>query len=349
MIRRSISADETEEIAPVRGRRWAAIAGVLIFGLGAVALGGCGGKAASSSKPVALRVARSVGFGAKIYDVAAGDGALWITSDGAVLRVDPKTGSTVARIAVAGNSLFPIAAGPSAVWVGVLASDKSHGLLVRIDPAMNRVTARISLGVGEPMGIAVAPGTIWVDTDINGGTVYRVDPGDNRVESGPLTVDQAAELAFGGGSLWVGQQMDTSLTRVDAAKNAVIGSPLQLGGENVGAVIYAYGAVWAGDDAQSLFGSGSVVRIDRASQAHGMITIANQDTIDDLASAFGRVWVLSSGNTLQLAEINPATHKLSGPPTPVNGTTDFSGAIAAGDGSLWVITDERTLTELVPR
>ena len=92
-----------------------------------------------------------------------------------------------------------------------------------------------------------------------------------------------------------------------------------------------------------------MVPIDRASQAHGMITIANQDTIDDLASAFGRVWVLSSGNTLQLSEINPATHKLSGPPIPVNGTTDFSAAIAVGDGSLWVITDERTLTELVPR
>ena len=140
MIRRSKSTDETEEIAPARRRGWAAIAGVLIFGLGAVALGGCGGKAASSSK----RVARSVGFEAKIYDVAAGDGALWITSDGALLRVDPKTGSTVASIAVAGNSLFPIAAGPSAVWVGVLASDKSHGLLARIDPATNRVTARMS-------------------------------------------------------------------------------------------------------------------------------------------------------------------------------------------------------------
>jgi YVTN family beta-propeller protein len=219
MIRRSKSTDETEEIAPARRRGWAAIAGVLIFGLGAVALGGCGGKAASSSKPVALRVARSVGFEAKIYDVAAGDGALWITSDGALLRVDPKTGSTVASIAVAGNSLFPIAAGPSAVWVGVLASDKSHGLLVRIDPATNRVTARISLGAGEPMGIAVGPGTIWVDTDINGGTVYRVDAGGNRVESGPLTVDQAAELAFGGGSLWVGQLRGAHRSRFEGARH----------------------------------------------------------------------------------------------------------------------------------
>ncbi len=349
MIRRSKSRHESEGIAPGRGRGRAAIVGVLILGLGSVAMGGCGGGSANAPKPVALRVARSVGFGAKIYDVAAGDDALWVTSDGAVLRVDPKTGSQVARIAVAGDSLFPIAAGPSAVWVGVLASDKSHGLLVRIDPATNRVIARISLGVGEPMGIAVAPGTIWVDTDINGGTVYRVNPSDDRVASGPLTVDQAAELAIGGGSLWVGQQMATSVTRVDAANNAVIGSPLQLGGENIGAVMYADGAVWTGDDAQSLFGSGSVIRIDPASQTQHMITIANQDTIDALASAFGRVWVLSSGNTLQLAEINPATHELSGPPIPVNGTTDYSGAIAAGDGGLWVITDEGTLTEFVPR
>ena len=116
------------------------------------------GKAASSSKPVALRVARSVGFEAKIYDVAAGDGALWITSDGALLRVDPKTGSTVASIAVAGNSLFPIAAGPSAVWVGVLASDKSHGLLARIDPATNRVTARMS----APSFTRTVPSTLGV-------------------------------------------------------------------------------------------------------------------------------------------------------------------------------------------
>jgi DNA-binding beta-propeller fold protein YncE len=348
MIRRTKSTPEAREISPAGKRAWAAFAGVLIAGLGALALGGCGGTSATPSKPVALRIAQSVSFQAKIYDLAAGDGALWITSDGAVLRVDPKTGSTVARIPVAGDSLYPIAVGPSAVWVGVLANDKSHGLLVGIDPATNRVATTISLGVGEPMGIAVAPGTIWIDTDINGGTVYRVDPQDHRVAGGPLTVDQAGELVLGGGSLWVGQQMDTSVTRIDAAKNAVIGSPLSLGGENIGALVYADGALWAGDDAQSLFGSGSVVRVDPSSQAQSMTTISNQDTIDDLGSAFGRVWVLSSGNTLQLAGIDPATGKLSGPPIPVSGTTDFSGAIGVGEGGLWIITDEHTLTEFVP-
>lgn len=76
--------------------------------------------------------------------IAAGFGALWVTSYGehpALLRVDPASLRVTARtpIGVAGT----VAAGADAVWV---ACGEGEGpSVLRVDPASGRITARVQL------------------------------------------------------------------------------------------------------------------------------------------------------------------------------------------------------------
>jgi YVTN family beta-propeller protein len=92
--------------------------------------------------------------------VAAGNGAVWVTSllDDTVSRIDPATGRSVATIRV-GRGAGAIAAGENAVWV----VNSIDGTVSRIDPSSNRVAATIPVGVGAG-SIAVDSSGVWVTT-----------------------------------------------------------------------------------------------------------------------------------------------------------------------------------------
>ena len=92
--------------------------------------------------------------------IAAGEGAVWVTSllTDQVARIDPATDRIVATIPV-GRGPYAIAAGDGAVWVTSAIDDS----LWRIDPATNRVDARIPLA-GAPRSVAVGAGGVWVTT-----------------------------------------------------------------------------------------------------------------------------------------------------------------------------------------
>ena len=92
--------------------------------------------------------------------VAAGDGAVWVTSllDDTVARIDPVTGRIAATIRV-GRGVAAIAAGGGAVW----AASSIDGTVSRIDPATNRVVATVKVGPGAD-AVAVGSDGVWVTT-----------------------------------------------------------------------------------------------------------------------------------------------------------------------------------------
>ena len=90
--------------------------------------------------------------------IAAGEGAIWVTSllDDTVSRIDPATNRITATIHV-GRGADEIATGEGAVWVTSSIDDT----VTRIDPKTNKVVARVRLD-STPGGIAAGAGGVWV-------------------------------------------------------------------------------------------------------------------------------------------------------------------------------------------
>jgi DNA-binding beta-propeller fold protein YncE len=102
--------------------------------------------------------------------VAVGHSGVWLADpgDSVVLRVDPATNRTVARIPVAGA--HHLAVDEAGVWVvsGYAAA------LVLVDPVANRPVATVPVRyLRDLKGLAAGAGSVWATT---GTTVARVDP-----------------------------------------------------------------------------------------------------------------------------------------------------------------------------
>jgi hypothetical protein len=117
-------------------------------------------------------------------ELAAGRGSLWAvrnatgTQSGPLLRIDPRTGRIVRRIALrtpggdAFTGFFPIVAGPR-VWVG-----GPNGVL-GVDMARERVVGHIALSGGYNLvNLLVHRGELWVTSA--SGTTQRYDPRTGR-------------------------------------------------------------------------------------------------------------------------------------------------------------------------
>ncbi len=165
------------------------------------------------------------------YDVAVGEGAVWIdTARGVLARIDPATNRVEDMIRLPAESPQDVAVGGGAVWVAM-------NLLgvYRIDSATDQVAARIvvdespdrRLSVGQ---VVVGGGSVWVQggwarktTDSEGHEVYVSVPGAAIAKIDPFTDRSAALLpvgdtprlmAFDGGALWLWSG-GSSLERID--------------------------------------------------------------------------------------------------------------------------------------
>ena len=119
---------------------------------------------------------------------AAGYGAIWVTGEGVIYRVDPATAQIVTTIAIPGIGIKQshIAAGAGAVWV--TGGDRGRYGVYRIDPRRNRVTAFIRLPP-TPVVVTVAYGQVWVDEPRAGpAVVFRINPRTNHVSGPPIQV-----------------------------------------------------------------------------------------------------------------------------------------------------------------
>jgi len=196
-------------------------------------------------------VADTIPVGRSPSGIAVGDGAVWVTSaaDGTVDRIDVKT-NTVSQTLPAGSSPVGIAFGDGALWV----ADRVGAALLRIDPVSgNSVAVEVD---GLPSAVAFTPEGVWVT--LAAGGVARVDGDrvtfDKNVGQGP----SAVTYAFG--SIWVANELDASVTRVEPSTGA-IRAAVPVGG-------YPISLVGAGDRLWvSSAQDGSLAGIDPASDS----------------------------------------------------------------------------------
>lgn len=165
--------------------------------------------------------------------VAVGAGSVWVASlgnwhagkggvvvndgPGVITRVDPATGSVLARIDVA-RGATAVAVGDGAVWAlggrGVRAAD----VLDRIDPHTNRVVAAIRVP-HFPAAVAVGSRYVWVVSEPRsaGGMLTRIDVRTDRTVSRWIPHSWVpAAVTVAAGRVWVADPGVAQLIAVDA-------------------------------------------------------------------------------------------------------------------------------------
>jgi YVTN family beta-propeller protein len=131
--------------------------------------------------------------------------------------------------------------------------------------------------------VATGDGSVWIAGDALNPTLWRVDPnGKRRTITIALPFGPDA-LTVADGAVWVANQIDDSVTRLDAASGRV-GPTIAVGREPV-ALAAGGGAVWVANRLD-----GTVSRID-ARTNRVTDTIAVGDAVEDVVVGAGAVWV----------------------------------------------------------
>jgi hypothetical protein len=155
-----------------------------------------------------------------------GQDAIWVTSRFTVSRIDPRSGAVSQPLRRVGDVR---AVGAGSLW-GTYANSAADAGVQRIDPVTGQVVANVRI----PNGVLIAfgLGTLWVAQDASSiasggnepdrtepGKLYRIDPTSNRVLGQPVPLPGIAPtgLAVGEGTVWVGEQDRTTLTRFNLA------------------------------------------------------------------------------------------------------------------------------------
>jgi YVTN family beta-propeller protein len=254
------------------------------------------------------------------------DGSVWLSDNpnGRVLRLDAKTNTIAATIAVGKNPSSGLAAGFGSLWVPICGEDA----LSRIDLRTNEITATFPTTTSAyEASIATGAGSIWLMTDAEG-TLSRFDPDTNRVIATIQLSTGSYGLTFAEDSLWVTSTENGTIARVDPDTETVAATiPV---GPSPRFIAAGEGAIWALDE-----GDGSVSRIDP--QTNELVATIDTGTEDynDIAVGEGSVWV--STFDYALSRIDPSTNQVVQQFYGLGaGGFRIGCGIRVGLGSLWV-------------
>jgi YVTN family beta-propeller protein len=273
-------------------------------------------------------VVAAIPTGIRPADVASGAGRMWVANqaDDSVTEIDPDRRAVVSttspRVGVLG-----LAVGADGVWIG---GDRR---LVRLDPGFRSQDLSIRLeppdefsGYAGSNLVAVGYGSVWVGSDY--GEVARVDPDTREVERVPLGNGPSA-LATGAGGVWVTDDVDNTVTRIDPATNAVASTtPV---GRGPSAVATGGGAVWVANTQDN-----TVVRLDpRSAVVEDTIRVGRRPT--GVAVGEGAVWVANSLSGT-VSRIDPR----DGDVEETIETGEAPQSLTVAHGRVWVSVQPRT-------
>ncbi len=162
--------------------------------------------------PATNAVVGTVTLSGKPQDVLFAGGAVWVTlpESGVVLRVDPGT-QQVTPVPVRGRPTN-LAFGSGTLWV----SDPANNTLAKVDPVRLAVTGDAATG-GCPDYVAADDTAVWVQDECKITTVFRVDPTTGKVSGMAAVGKDAKAVALTGGTLWVANVTDNTVSVVDVA------------------------------------------------------------------------------------------------------------------------------------
>ena len=278
--------------------------------------------------PETNRVVAEIPVGIRPASVLSAHGSLWVANldDDTVQRIDPKTKRVVKTIAI-GTAPSGLAATRDAVWA--IGED---GVILRIDPEFNEVVRRIeTVKVGTQLGGALAAGAVAATNSavwaVSGGffslpRLFRVDPATNRPQTSAATGNSPTAVAVGFGDVWIADNFENTVTRVDPAGVVVASIPV---GHGASALAVGEDAVWVAlslDDA--------VARIDPTTNSV-VETIPVGRFPSSIAVAGGDVWV-GNRHDGTVSRIDPTKNEVV---DTIEVASSPAGLAVAG-GSLWL-------------
>lgn len=237
------------------------------------------------------------------------DGDLWLFDSlkAEVVRVDPASGTVVARIVAGEAHRSPGDVNGLAELDGIIWSGRNAtGGLTGIDPSTNAVVAQHSSAF-RPYELAAGDGVLWA-TDFEGGAVASIDPRTGAVIT-EVALDHPTGIALTPGFVWVARHRSTLVSVVSQETGQVVGKPIVVGGrpENV---IAAYGAVWV-----ALNTGKGVARIDPRTRE--VTTVALEAPVYAVSAADGAIWAgtgphTGCGNDSYVVRIDPEQMAVTG-------------------------------------
>jgi YVTN family beta-propeller protein len=277
--------------------------------------------------PDSNSVVATVPTGVRPAEVAAGGGQVWVANhaDDTVTQISARR-RTVLGTTSPGGAVGGLAVDAGGVWIGT--GDARRSRLVRLDPGSRLVVRSVRLarraevlGLTVPGPVTIGFGSIWVGDGFS--RIARVHPRTGEATAVPVGNSPIA-IAAGAGAVWVVDDEDDTLTRIDpAAENAVLTStPL---GRGPSAVAVGEGAVWAANTQDD-----TVARIDPASGAVTQ-TVRVGRRPSGIAVGDGAVWVANSLSGT-VSRLDPSTGR-------VEATVDVGEAptgLTFARGLVWV-------------
>jgi virginiamycin B lyase len=252
--------------------------------------------------PATSRVVATIKLpqGSPCLATETGFGALWTATcgPGGLARIDARRNQAAdhARldVAVALGTEGSIGVGSDGVWLIVDGPDCSGCRLVRVDPETMGVTARVTVDEGSH-GVRTGAGFVWV-TNPDANTVQQVHEKRKRVVR---TVDVGVapfSVAVAHGAAWTLNQVDGTITRIDASTGRTKTIAADLAGGGV--IASGGGSVWA--RAGTVLLSRIDPRTDEVVERYGPALGAG-----GVAVGYGAVWIGVPDSTLWRLPIPP--------------------------------------------
>jgi YVTN family beta-propeller protein len=280
-------------------------------------------------RPVSLAVAGPYLFVAGEVDTRA-----------AVVRMSAARVEPLGRPAEIGSSPGPVAIiqGEAIIWVTHRAAGSDP--LRLMDPGTRRLIGSVR-GPVEPVSVSVGYDSVWV-ADLHGpamrtgrrGVVRRATSGVPRFIANIPVGRGPAAIAPAGGSVWVTNALDDTVTQIDPKTNRPVAT-IRVGQRPQGMAV-TNGAVWVANG-----GDATVTRIDaRTGRVRATVPVGRGARA--IAYGHGSLWVANELDG-SVTRINPRTGRavetIAVGPGPV--------AIAYGHEAVWVANSlDDTITRI---
>jgi streptogramin lyase len=277
-----------------------------------------------------------------VFDVAVGEGAVWVTSHVGLYRIDPASGE--ATNVLPHDYLFRVATGHDSVWL----TTGGDGRVLRFDPATNEITVEMVLHDGPVTSLAISPDGVWVSASTS---LERIDPTTNDVTARVRHQGSFGEIAFGEGDLWAvaGAGRDGEVWQIDGA-TAEIEREIPVENPSFWNEIDAEaGSIWVTTSPVARGSGEPLVRLYRIDPSTGHVTGAvplgesppgGSVSYSSLTADEETVWVQVEFDST-VARIDPESLDVQ---ETLQGIEGFSGdtgsAVASGAGALWVTAPE---------
>ena len=273
----------------------------------------------------------------KHFDIGGIPRSVTTTSDGvwvgradrSVIKVDPRTGKTLATVRL---PFLPgqMVATEGTVWIEAIEGTS----IARLDPLTAKLVDEIEVGT-TPQSLAVAEDGVLVAA-FDDGVVKRLDTTSGEVADEILSGSEEfpSSVAAGFGAVWISDVVDDVVTRVGDESGSLLEVPV---GDSPTQVITGEGAVWVAN-----FNARSVSRIDPDDPDEPVAEILVGGKPGAMAVGAGYVLVLRP-STDSLVLIDAEAGRWTG---DVYALAEAPQDIVAGHGFFWIAGQDGTLTRV---